>query len=234
MRSPTSRAIWTAVSPCSTGRSCSIRTWPRLGSSAAISSVWHGESDGAIEHFERAMRLSPLDPETYRMQAGIAMAHLFARRYRRCVLLGGESLPGFAELPHGCEHHCGEPCAGRPIRPGSARHGPFARARSGAAYLQSQRMAADPPAGRSRHLRGRLAESGTAGMRADACFRHAGSLPIIWGHSRLDLGVYPAPRAGFPLAELRRCSSGPFLWRPDLHRVSQEAVLDGDTEAAAS
>jgi TolB-like protein/tetratricopeptide (TPR) repeat protein len=43
--------------------------------------VWHGESDGAIEHFERAMRLSPLDPETYRMQAGIAMSHLFARRY---------------------------------------------------------------------------------------------------------------------------------------------------------
>jgi TolB-like protein len=34
--------------------------------------VWHGEPDGAIEHFARAMRLSPLDPETYRMQAGMA------------------------------------------------------------------------------------------------------------------------------------------------------------------
>jgi TolB-like protein/tetratricopeptide (TPR) repeat protein len=43
--------------------------------------VWLGESDGAIEHFERAMRLSPLDPETYRMQAGMATAHLFAGRY---------------------------------------------------------------------------------------------------------------------------------------------------------
>jgi tetratricopeptide (TPR) repeat protein len=43
--------------------------------------VWHGESDGAIEHFERAMRLSPLDPEMYRMQAGIAVAHLFAGRF---------------------------------------------------------------------------------------------------------------------------------------------------------
>jgi TolB-like protein len=42
--------------------------------------IWHGETDSAIAHFERAMRLSPLDPETYRMQAGLAMAHLFAGR----------------------------------------------------------------------------------------------------------------------------------------------------------
>jgi TolB-like protein len=43
--------------------------------------VWHGESDHAIEHFEHAMRLSPLDQEIYRMQAGMAMAHLFAGRF---------------------------------------------------------------------------------------------------------------------------------------------------------
>jgi TolB-like protein len=43
--------------------------------------VWNGESDGAIEHFARAMRLSPLDPEMYRMQAGMALAHLFAGRF---------------------------------------------------------------------------------------------------------------------------------------------------------
>jgi TolB-like protein len=42
--------------------------------------TWHGETESAIEHFERAMRLSPVDPELYRMQAGIAMAHLFAGR----------------------------------------------------------------------------------------------------------------------------------------------------------
>ena len=42
--------------------------------------TWHGECEGAIAHFERAMRLSPVDPELYRMQAGIAMAHLFAGR----------------------------------------------------------------------------------------------------------------------------------------------------------
>src|SRR5216683_5316265 len=33
--------------------------------------VWNGEPDGAIEHFARAMRLSPFDPEIYRMQAGM-------------------------------------------------------------------------------------------------------------------------------------------------------------------
>jgi TolB-like protein len=43
--------------------------------------VWHGEADNAIGHFERAMRLSPLDPEMYRMQAGMAAAHLFAGRF---------------------------------------------------------------------------------------------------------------------------------------------------------
>jgi TolB-like protein len=43
--------------------------------------VWHGETDAAIEHFAKAMRLSPLDPEMYRMQAGMAVAHLFAGRF---------------------------------------------------------------------------------------------------------------------------------------------------------
>lgn len=43
--------------------------------------VWHGEADAAIAHFSHAMRLSPLDPEMYRMQAGMAAAHLFAGRF---------------------------------------------------------------------------------------------------------------------------------------------------------
>jgi hypothetical protein len=43
--------------------------------------VWIGETEGAIEHFARAMRLSPLDPELYRMQGGMATAHLFAGRF---------------------------------------------------------------------------------------------------------------------------------------------------------
>jgi tetratricopeptide (TPR) repeat protein len=40
-----------------------------------------GDPDQAIEFFERAMRFSPLDPEMFRMQAGMAIAHLFAGRF---------------------------------------------------------------------------------------------------------------------------------------------------------
>ena len=60
--------------------------------------VWHGEPDGAIEHFERAMRLSPLDPETYRMQAGMSAAHLFAGRFDAASSLADKAsrdLPSF-------------------------------------------------------------------------------------------------------------------------------------------
>ena len=42
--------------------------------------TWRGEPQSAIEHFERAMRLNPRDPELYRMQAGMGMAHLLAGR----------------------------------------------------------------------------------------------------------------------------------------------------------
>jgi TolB-like protein/Tfp pilus assembly protein PilF len=41
----------------------------------------HGEPDAAIEFFTRAMRFSPLDPEMFRMQAGMALSHLFAGRF---------------------------------------------------------------------------------------------------------------------------------------------------------
>lgn len=60
--------------------------------------VWLGDCDGAIERFERAMRLSPLDPETYRMQAGMAAAHLFAGRYDMASSLADKAsadLPSF-------------------------------------------------------------------------------------------------------------------------------------------
>ena len=43
--------------------------------------VWLGESDVAIEHLARAMRLSPLDPILFRMQGATASAHFFASRY---------------------------------------------------------------------------------------------------------------------------------------------------------
>lgn len=40
-----------------------------------------GDPDNAIDYFSRAMRFSPLDPEMFRMQAGMALAHLLAGRF---------------------------------------------------------------------------------------------------------------------------------------------------------
>jgi hypothetical protein len=42
------------------------------------------------------MRLSPLDPEMYRMQAGMAMAHLFAKRFDEASSWAAKS---FRHLP---------------------------------------------------------------------------------------------------------------------------------------
>jgi TolB-like protein len=58
--------------------------------------VWNGEHDSAIEHFTRAMRLSPLDPESYRMQAGMAMAHMFEGRLDAAASWADKS---FRDLP---------------------------------------------------------------------------------------------------------------------------------------
>jgi tetratricopeptide (TPR) repeat protein len=43
--------------------------------------VWLGQSEGAIEHVARAMRLSPQDPQIFNAQAATAAAHFFAGRY---------------------------------------------------------------------------------------------------------------------------------------------------------
>ena len=43
--------------------------------------IWRGEPHEAIKRFEHAMRLSPLDTEMFRMQTGVAMAHLMAKQF---------------------------------------------------------------------------------------------------------------------------------------------------------
>jgi TolB-like protein len=40
-----------------------------------------GETDAAMEHLAHAVRLSPLDPEMFRMQVGMALANFFAGRF---------------------------------------------------------------------------------------------------------------------------------------------------------
>src|SRR5215470_15409287 len=54
--------------------------------------IWLGEPDAAIPHFERAMRLSPLDPLFHALQFGIANAHFFAGRYQQACWWAEKSL----------------------------------------------------------------------------------------------------------------------------------------------
>jgi TolB-like protein/Tfp pilus assembly protein PilF len=58
--------------------------------------VWRGEPEDAIAHFARAMRLSPLDPEIYRVQVGTAVAHMFAGRFETASAWAEKS---FRDLP---------------------------------------------------------------------------------------------------------------------------------------
>jgi adenylate cyclase len=51
------------------------RGWMRCGSNPGL----------AIEALERAMRLSPLDPERWMFEGGLALAHLTARRYEEAM-----------------------------------------------------------------------------------------------------------------------------------------------------
>ncbi len=55
-----------------------------------------GDPDSAIGYFSRAMRFSPLDPEMFRMQAGMALAHLFAGRFDAAVSWAEKA---YRELP---------------------------------------------------------------------------------------------------------------------------------------
>jgi hypothetical protein len=58
--------------------------------------TWLGKPNVAVEHFTRAMRLSPLDPFLRGMQVGTAHAHLFAGHYDEACLWAGMA---FRESP---------------------------------------------------------------------------------------------------------------------------------------
>jgi TolB-like protein/tetratricopeptide (TPR) repeat protein len=60
-----------------------LRLNPNLATTWVLSGLlrnFTGETDLAIEHLARAMRLSPLDPTSYHMQAGTGFAHFLAGR----------------------------------------------------------------------------------------------------------------------------------------------------------
>jgi TolB-like protein len=59
--------------------------------------LWRGEPDDAIQRFEHAMRLSPLDSEMFRIQAGVAMAHFVAKRFDLALTWAGRAV---RDVPH--------------------------------------------------------------------------------------------------------------------------------------
>ena len=54
--------------------------------------VFLGEPDIAIDHLERAIRLSPLDPLIFIVQNGIVLAHFFAGRYDEALSFAQKTL----------------------------------------------------------------------------------------------------------------------------------------------
>ncbi|RWU21145.1 CadC-family transcriptional regulator [Pseudomonas alkylphenolica] len=56
-----------------------------------------GETDAAVDNLNHAVRLSPLDPEMFRMQIGMALAHFFARRFDTASAWAEKAL---GNLPH--------------------------------------------------------------------------------------------------------------------------------------
>jgi len=59
-----------------------------------------GRSDAAIEEFEIANRLNPLDPRAHAMQVGFAAAHFFARRFEQAIAFADRAVaqgPGYPQ-----------------------------------------------------------------------------------------------------------------------------------------
>ena len=53
-----------------------------------------GDAETAVEHFEKAMRLSPLDSAAYRAHSGLAFAYLFLQRYDDAATWAAKALQG--------------------------------------------------------------------------------------------------------------------------------------------
>ena len=54
--------------------------------------VWLGQADAAIDCFAKAIRLSPVDPRMFDMQAGLASGHFIAGRYAEACLWSDKAI----------------------------------------------------------------------------------------------------------------------------------------------
>lgn len=60
--------------------------------------IFRGETENALEDLAHAVRLSPLDPEMFRMQAGIALAHFCAGRFDAAAIAAEKALGNLPDL----------------------------------------------------------------------------------------------------------------------------------------
>lgn len=60
--------------------------------------VFRGETESAIKDLTHAVRLSPLDPEMFRMQTGTAIAHFFSGNYDDAVVWAEKALANLPSL----------------------------------------------------------------------------------------------------------------------------------------
>jgi TolB-like protein len=60
--------------------------------------IFRGETDSAVENLTHAVRLSPLDPEMFRIQAGMALAHFSAGRYDSALASAEDALGNLPSL----------------------------------------------------------------------------------------------------------------------------------------
>ncbi len=60
--------------------------------SSGLVRLMSGEWDMAIDHFARAMRLSPFDPLLFMMQGGTATGHFYTGRYHEAAVWAAKSI----------------------------------------------------------------------------------------------------------------------------------------------
>ena len=58
-----------------------------------------GDWNLAVEHFARAMRLSPFDPMLFMMQAGTASGHFYAGHYEEAAMWSAKSIGENPKVP---------------------------------------------------------------------------------------------------------------------------------------
>ncbi len=128
-----------------------------------------GDPDLAIEHLQRAIRLSPLDPLIFIVQNGIVLAHFFAGRYEEALDWAQRALRQNPELRRGADHGGSQRRAGRTQgRSGQSRR-PAARARPAGPDRQFRKCMAFATRKRPGHLRRGPTSHGSAfitGMHA--------------------------------------------------------------------